>query len=309
MKLKALTGYDEPKVNYGDCILLHNRNTIIVYDCGHVEHASTVIDFLESRTTITNVHIVISHNDSDHTKGIDHLFDFLSDTTHETTVYTSLYLKHVKKVLEILDDERRTPAATRERILKIFDNIAEIVENAQGHGFAVKNAVINTEICIGALIVGPTEDEFAEVVAKAVETMNDDSTASIASETVMNAACIQLSCDLENDKTVLLCADASPEYLHNLGDYRVVQLPHHGKLASAETVFENISANIIGNYTFLVSDNTGDSNGGSDKLMSSPICVGKDIRNTKNGKDIEIGIPVYPTIKTASEKHGICAGS
>ena len=56
-------------------------------------------------------------------------------------------------------------------------------------------------------IVGPTEDEFAEVVAQAIE---DAKTTKIDGETVMNAASVQLKYKLDNAEIVLLCGDASP---------------------------------------------------------------------------------------------------
>jgi hypothetical protein len=110
---------------------------------------------------------------------------------------------------------------------------------------------------------------------------------------------------LDNDKIALLCGDASTEYLPSLSDYRVVQLPHHGKLASAENVFNAINQKIIGNYTFLVSDNTGNMNGGSDNLESSEIAIGKDIRNTNNGNPVEYGGKDYSTVSTARKSYGL----
>ena len=86
---------------------------------------------------------------------------------YEVTVYTSLYLKSAKKILELLDDERRTLPATKQHILQTFDNIKDIVEKAQEYGFSIENASVGAEVFSGS-IVGPTEDEFAEVVAKAI---------------------------------------------------------------------------------------------------------------------------------------------
>lgn len=40
MKLKALSQYDGDKdTRFGDCILIYNNSSLIVYDCGHIKHA------------------------------------------------------------------------------------------------------------------------------------------------------------------------------------------------------------------------------------------------------------------------------
>ena len=71
MKLKALSHYKgDMDTRYGDCILLYDSTSLIVYDCGHARHAEEVENFLKANKAITQVHIVISHNDSDHTNGV-----------------------------------------------------------------------------------------------------------------------------------------------------------------------------------------------------------------------------------------------
>lgn len=43
MKLKALSQYDGDKdTRFGDCILIYNNSSLIVYDCGHIKHAEYV---------------------------------------------------------------------------------------------------------------------------------------------------------------------------------------------------------------------------------------------------------------------------
>lgn len=264
MKLKALSHYDgDNDTRYGDCILLYDNSSLIVYDCGHARHAQEVENFLEDNSQLSQVYIVISHNDSDHTNGVIELLEYLYNEQYTVTVYSSLYLKSARKVIDVLDDERRTLPATKERILKKFDNIKEIVEKAQEYGFTVKDAVVNTKVATGT-IVGPTEDEFVEVVAQAIE---DDSVTKIEGETVMNAASIQLKCELDGAQMILLCGDASPSYLYNLDSYEIIQLPHHGKLDDAQRIFEELKDSY--SKIYLVSDNTGSgaTSGGSDKLV------------------------------------------
>ena len=66
MRLKALSHYDGNKeTRYGDCILLYNNDVLIVYDCGHTCHAQEVKNFLKANSMISQIHIVVSHNDSD----------------------------------------------------------------------------------------------------------------------------------------------------------------------------------------------------------------------------------------------------
>lgn len=264
MKLKALSHYDGDKdTRFGDCILLYDNTSLIVYDCGHMRHAQEVENFLEANSLISQVYIVVSHNDSDHTNGVAELLEYLYNEQYTVTVYSSLYLKSARKVLDVLDDERRTLPATKKHILEKFDNIKEIVEKAQEYGFTVKDASVNANVATGT-IAGPTEDEFVEVVAQAIE---DDSVTKIEGETVMNAASVQLKCELDGAQTILLCGDASPSYLHNLDSYEIIQLPHHGKLEDAQRIFEELKDSY--SKTYLVSDNTGSgaTSGGSDNLV------------------------------------------
>ena len=283
MKIRALSHYDgDTDTRYGDCILGYNDTILIVYDCGHKKHAEEVESFLSKNSSISQVHIVVSHNDSDHTDGINGLMDYLYTNQYTVTVYTSLYLKSTDKVLEILNDSRRTPKATREHILEIFDKIRDIVMQAQEYGFTVKDAKANTLVSEG-VIVGPKEEEFAGVIAAAI--LAENTGEKIDGETVMNAASVQLKIRLDNKETVLLCGDATPEYLHNLNIYDVIQLPHHGKLDNAKTVFEKLNDEY--GKTYLISDNTGAgaTSGGSDKLieyMKEEKFSKEQIKNTKN---------------------------
>lgn len=281
MKLRALSHYDGDKdTRYGDCILLYGVSSMVVYDCGHARHAQEIEKFLKNHASITQVHIVISHNDSDHTDGVIDLLSYLHSNRYSVTVYSSLYLKSARKVLDVLDDRRRKLSTTKEHILETFDRIKEIVEKAQEYGFAVKDAVVNTKVLEGT-IVGPQEDEFVKVVAQAIE---DDSVTKIEGETVMNAASVQLKCNLDGAQTILLCGDASPSYLHNLEGYEIIQLPHHGQMEDAKRIFEKLEDPY--SKTYLVSDNTGSgaTSGGSDKLVKymKEECYSPAL-NTKDG--------------------------
>jgi len=310
MRLKALSHYDKDlKTRYGDCILLYDFTSLIVYDCGHERHAQEIQTLLQQNPTIKQVRIIISHNDSDHTNGIIPLITRLSSLRSDVCVYLPLYLKHAKEIHDLLDD-RHTYPKTKEHILEIFNNIADIVEASGKFGFKVIDSLKGTQV-LSCKIVGPDPDVAIAVVAQAIK----DGTVNMDGETVMNAASVQLSCTLENSKKVLLCGDATPEYLPDLSGYGVVQLPHHGKLDNAEAIFNTITTTkqSIGLYTFLISDNTGDApnSGGSDNLMNSELRKGKDIWNTKQGKPVELGdTPTYSSSSAASKGYGVlCNGT
>ena len=281
MKLRALSHYDgDTNTRFEDCVLLYDSTSLVVYDCGHTKHSEAVKEFVKSNQSISQIHIVVSHNDGDHTNGVIDLMTYLHDVKRTATIYSSLYLKSAKKVLELLDDERRTLAATKQRILETFDNIKAIIEKAQEYNFAVKDGTINTAVSL-CTIVGPKEDEFIEVVAQAIE---NDTVTQIEGETVMNAASVQLKCKLDDAQTILLCGDASPQYLHNIDSYDIIQLPHHGKLDNAQEIFEKLKDSYI--KTYLISDNTGSgtTSGGSDKLVQymKDECYNPAL-NTKGG--------------------------
>ena len=284
MELKALSHYDgDLDTRFGDCMLLYDSSSLIVYDCGHTKHTETVETFLQSKT-IKQVHIVVSHNDNDHTSGICELLEWLyTRKKYSVSVYSHQYLKHVDTILDKIDDGRRNRESLKRALLAEFDNIKEIIKTAQACGFAAEEALIG--IGVGnCTIVGPTEDEFTDVAARAVDNRVDNNIGEgYAEETVMNAASIQIKCKLDNADTILLCGDSSPMYMYNLDNYDIIQLPHHGQLADAEAVFSTLTN--AGSKVFLVSDNTGSAknSGGSYDLMESDAKKGKRIKNTKNG--------------------------
>ncbi|MBE5861960.1 MAG: hypothetical protein E7295_03820 [Lachnospiraceae bacterium] len=266
MKLKALSHYDgDLETRFGDCLLVYDSMHLIVYDCGHEKHAERIKSILECNSLIQEIYIVVSHNDSDHTDGIIPLMEYLAEKQYKTTIYTSLYLKSAEKIEKILDDGRRNKKSICDHILDIFDRIAEIVERAMEFDFNVIDAKEGTAV-LSAEIVGPSEDEFAEVVAKAIE---DEGAGSINGETVMNAASVQLKLYLDKNTPVLLCGDASPEYLKALSSYKIIQFPHHGQFDDGCSILEKLGdASYM--KEFIISDNTGNGKnaGGSEELVA-----------------------------------------
>ncbi len=301
MKVRALSHYGgDSETRYGDCILIMNYSQLIIYDCGHDKHAEEIEYFLKEHSFINEIYIVISHNDSDHTDGVVSLIEYLSVHSYKTTVYTSLYLKYSSEVEKIINDGRRNQKSICDHILGLFDHIAEIVNTANACGFLVKDAIEGT-IISDVDIVGPSKEEFIEVVAKAIE---GDGDGTIDGETVMNAASVQLKVKLDNGYKLLLCGDASPQYLKNLDNYDVIQFPHHGQYKDGVSILEVLDDP----YTkvFLISDNTGSGNnsGGSKELVeymktekyNSP-------HNTLNGV---INLP--ESIKSAYKTRGVILG-
>lgn len=298
MKLKALSHYNgDTDTRFGDCIMISNSTQLIVYDCGHDNHAEAVGNFLRNNTSVKEVHIVVSHNDSDHTDGIIPLMDYLASEGYETTLYTSLYLKHASEVERLLDDGRRNKKSICDHILEIFSNIAEIVEKAQEYGFSVKDAIKGVTLAT-AEIVGPLEDEFVEVVAKAIE---EDGTGTINGETVMNAASVQLKFTLDNQNKVLLCGDAAPQYLKNLNSYDVIQFPHHGQYKDGVEILDCLGDESY-SKEYLISDNTGSgkTSGGSGELVGYMKEENyKTAYNTLNGI---VSLPIQSTASSTTTK-------
>lgn len=293
MKLKALSNYDGDKsTRFGDCILIYDLTSMIVYDCGHGKHAEYVESFLQKNVTITSVSIVVSHNDSDHTNGVCSLLEWLSDQgKYNVTVYTHQYLKHSSTILKKVDDGRRNKDSISQAILIEFDNIKKIIEKAQELNISAQEALDG--VCISTCtIVGPTADEFTDVATKAIDNRVDNKIGEgDAAETVMNAASVQLKCTLDDGKTLLLCGDASPDYLKNLMTYDIIQLPHHGQGDDAKAIFGVLGGHAY-SKDYLISDNTGSApnSGGSEDIVK--YMKDERYRQAYNTKDKIIDLPI-----------------
>lgn len=271
MEIKVLSSkeYEEKEKNYGDCIIIHHNANVIVYDCGSEEHAIRVKDFLKGKN-INNVYVILSHNDEDHFKGIQ----WLRENVEIKGIYTILLLKYVDEIYEEINDKRRTREALREQILKLYDNVAKL------SGENLKDIYEETINIDGVDIVGPNKDYMITAVAHQLDGRESDQ---IDSETIFNAISVQVKLNI-NGKMVLLTGDASyPSIEDKIDKYDSVQLPHHGKKKQAEEIFDKLSEK-NSKITYIVSDNTGNSNGGSDDLDTK----GKIVYNTKNYGDIDV---------------------
>ena len=260
----SATSYTPQGPNYGDCLLIDTGSSLVVYDCGCEEHAKRVETYMSINSYSESI-VILSHNDADHFDGIP----YLVEKGLVSKVYTQLFLKHKDEILKLLDDGRVSDHSVGERIKKVYSNIASLSKKV-----TLVDALTASDIVSGVSIVGPAEDYALDTITKALDSNESNR---IDAETVINAASVQVSVDF-NQTQCLLCGDASFEAIKDkLDDYAVIQLPHHGKPDTAEKIFEAKRGK--NNTVYLVSDNTGNSNGGSLKLKT----LGKDVRKTTSG--------------------------
>lgn len=267
--------YDNSKTtNYGDCILINTGSELIIYDCGHEKHADVVIDYM-SKNGFDKAKIILSHNDSDHFDGIQKLLD----EDKISVIRTTLLLKYKDQILEQIDDKRKTRDSVAKQILDLYDNIAQL------SGAPLEDIYEHTEdLCNEVSIIGPDFDYMIETVAKRLDGREGDMT---DGETAVNATSIQVEVKF-GAHSLLLCGDCSfPAIEDIIRNFDAVQLPHHGKCKQAEQIFQKKSDQSFSIY--LVSDNTGNSNGGSDKL----ITTGHIVYNTKSLGNISIDSSMF----------------
>ena len=267
VKIFSSKGYDDTTKNHGDCIVFIDGKTAIIYDCGSEDHAKRAIKLLDDNG-IQKAIVVLSHNDDDHFKGIPHLID----EGRVEKLFTILLLKHKKKLLDEIDDGRRNLNSIGEAIKKLYDNIASLSKKV-----ALRDVYDDaTEFPTQMKRIGPEFDYMIKAAAKGLDSREGDT---IDSETITNAASVQIQLSFDSKKLLLTgdCAPAAIPETVKLSCYDFIQLPHHGKPSLADEIFERADEN--NDITYIVSDNTGSSNGGSDNLNAK----GHKVKNTKNG--------------------------
>lgn len=268
MKVTFLSSTDYPDrdCNYGDCILVDTGSEFVVYDCGCEEHAKRVQAYMRDHRYTKTV-FVLSHNDSDHFDGLNYLID----NNLVSVVYTHLLFKYAEDILKLIDDNRRNKDSVINSIKQAFDNIASLSERIE-----LKDIFSNTKISNEITIVGPDKDYALNAVSKEINKCAGDT---IDNETIRNAISTQLSISFSPNKKLLLTGDSSFESIkENIVDHTAIQLPHHGKPEQAKKIFTEMDIGTI----YFVSDNTGNSNGGSDDLQTR----GHAVFNTKNGDQV-----------------------
>lgn len=270
MKVTFLSAkdYSVPSNNNGDCILVDNNTELVVYDCGCTEHAQRVLEYMKQHR-YQHVKVVLSHNDSDHFDGIPYLID----NKAVSAVYTLLLLKYKDDLLDRINDRRMTRDSIARRIEEIYDNIYSL-----GGSVELRDIFVDTNVAEGVTIPGPDKEYALDAVAKRIDNRESDA---IDKETIVNAVSTQLSV-VYGGKKLLLTGDSSFAAIEkSVKTHDTIQLPHHGKLEQAEAIFEVKNNSTV----YYVSDNTGNSNGGSDDLRQKHS-RGHIIYNTLDGDQI-----------------------
>lgn len=271
--------------DFGDCFICDNGNDVVVFDCGSEEHANKVIEYLEKNYGIYKKAIVVlSHNDSDHFNGI---LKLINENKVES-VYTILLLKYYYKLLEKIDDDRKTKDSIKRQILERYSNITELENKGILKNIYTPNKTL-VKICDGIEVVGPSEEYALEVACQALDSRHGDT---IDNETVINAASVQLSVDFSSCK-MLLVGDASQKAIEeNVIKHQIIQIPHHGRLDHAEELFEMKKADR--DTVYLISDNKGNNvTGGSEELIKSGKIKGHNVYNTRMEDTKEITGDLY----------------
>lgn len=280
------TEYENPETtNYGDCILIDTGVSLIIYDCGHEKHAERVIQYMDNHG-YHSASIILSHNDSDHFNGIPALLA----TGRISAVYTTLLLKYKEEICERIDDKRRNPDSVAKEILELYSNIASL------SGEPIYD-VYETPPKFGneVTIVGPDLDYMLDVVAKHLDGREGNT---VDQETAINATSLQVSVNFSGNK-LLLCGDCSYLAIEDkLLSYNGIQLPHHGKPKQAELIFKKNIDNSHAHTKYFISDNTGNSNGGSDNLNTR----GFNVRNTKEEGDLTISALTLNSSSSATRR-------
>ena len=267
--LLSANNYSDSDKNNGDCILVDNGAELVIYDCGCEEHAKRVEQYMKDNGYKT-AKIVLSHNDSDHFDGIPYLID----QGLITDVYTLLLLKYKDELLDLVNDKRRTRESIAKSIEEIYDNIYSLSGKVN-----LRDIFTDTHVANNVSIPGPDKEYALNAVAKNIDNRQGDN---IDKETIVNAVSTQLSIHVSWGSDFLLTGDSSFKAIEeNIKTHSIIQLPHHGKLEQAESIFS-----VKDNYTiYYVSDNTGNSNGGSDNLMKK-YPRGYVIHNTCYGDQV-----------------------
>lgn len=268
MKVTFLSAqsYEDPSKNNGDCIIVDAGSELVIYDCGCEEHAKRAIEYMDDNG-YSEAKLVLSHNDSDHFDGIPYLIE--QGVVSE--VYTLLLLKYKEELLDKINDKRRTRDSIAKSIEDIYSNIYSLSGKVD-----LKDVFTDKDVANGVSILGPGKEYSLDAVAKRIDSRESDD---IDKETIVNAVSTQVSVDFGSRKKLLLTGDSSFEAIKDVvKSHSAIQLPHHGKLEQADGIFAEKDNNTI----YFVSDNTGNSNGGSDKLRKAHP-RGYAIYNTLSG--------------------------
>lgn len=274
--------YDDKSKNYGDClIIINNLYEAVVFDCGSDEHAQNAIQVIKNNN-VRKVVCVLSHNDSDHYEGMKYL---LSNMNIEK-VYSLTALRYVDDLYEVCK-HKYSRDAIKEKILYVYDNIKELSGYIEDIYDDDHNCKVN--IIDGVDVVAPDYSYALTVIEKAINNNEPDS---IDGDSVMNAASVCVEAISGNNK-LLLTGDSSFENIKNhLHGVNIIQCPHHGREQQAKELFDYYD-NHNEEPKYIISDNTGNGNGGVDLRLFQKrdrVCTREKCEN------IEIDIDEYTNI-------------
>lgn len=288
MKIKFLSSkeYENKAKNCGDCIIITSGAKMVVYDCGCEEHAKCVMNEM-SKANVDKVIGVLSHNDKDHFNG----FLTLINNEKIECIYTICALKHVDDILLEINDDRYKRDSVKNKIIEIFGNIHELSGYLKDI-YEDDNSLLSSNIVKGVKILSPNYNYAIETIARAVKNSEPNT---IDGESVMNAAsvCLKIYNDSDN---MLLTGDSTFENIEeHLSNLNYIQLPHHGTSDQLDEILNYYDENEE-DPMYLISDNTGKSNGGVDARKIK-------YRRYKNTRDKEFEID-FDTINKSSRTYG-----
>lgn len=276
--------YEDNTKDYGDCIVVINNGSALIYDCGSETHAKEAIKLLDENN-ISKADCVLSHNDDDHYDG----FPYLIDNDRVNKFFTVDAKKHKETILNELNDGRRKKNSVGNRIDEIYDNIKELSDKISIYDIYSYSSSLPSFV----KFIGPIKDYFVQTAAKGI---NDGESDNFDKTTFTNASSIQIEVNLSGTKILLTgdCAiNAIPNNV-NFEKYDYIQIPHHGNEEAADDLIDRVGRN--NDIAYLISDNKGNANGGSDNLMTTKLY--KTIK-AKNTRDDIITIPNGSTTKNS----------
>lgn len=254
MKIKFLSSkeYENNAKNCGDCIIINNGTEMIVYDCGCEEHAKCVMNEM-SKANVDKIIGVLSHNDKDHFDG----FLTLIDNKKIECIYTICALKHVDDILLEINDSRYTRDSVKNKIIDIYSNIHELSGYLKDI-YGDDKHLLSPDIVKGVKVVSPNYNYAIETIARAVKNSEPKT---IDGDSVMNAASVCLNV-YDDSNNMLLTGDSTFENIEaHLSKLNYIQLPHHGRADQLDEILNYYDENEE-EPMYLISDNTGESNGG-----------------------------------------------
>ena len=284
--------YNDNTKDHGDCFIVISRGEALIYDCGSEEHARRV-EALLIQHHIDKAIAVLSHNDDDHFLGFKYLIEngFIS---HFLTIDVRNYKT---EILKEIDDGRKTNKSISEQIDNVYDNLADISKLITVHDIYDDSYLLPSF----AVFSGPELSNMISAAAKGLDTTQSNS---IQNTSFTNAASIQLTISIGNNK-ILLTGDCSPENIPDSTSPQkltYIQLPHHGNADAAEKIFDWVDNSGFNNrLVYLVSDNKGTSSGGSNNLNTK----GRNVKNTKDGDIVVDDAYSYKSIQRPERKLGL----